>query len=117
MSTPMPLRASVQAGNLLFVSGQLGLVDGQLVEGATDQTDRALANFEAVVAAHGATLADVVKTTVFMSSMDHYLDMNASYARWFPTDPPARSAFAVQALPLGGLVEIEGVVLLPDDRA
>lgn len=116
MSTPFPLRASVRAGSLLFVSGQLGLVDGALVDGASDQTDRALANFEAVVREHGATLADVVKTTVFMSSMEHYADMNAVYGRWFPTDPPARSAFAVQELPLGGLVEIEGIVQLPETR-
>lgn len=113
MSNPYPLRASVAAGNLLFVSGQLGLVDGALVDGVLDQTDRALANFEAVVREHGATMADVVKTTIFMSSMDNYVDMNTAYASWFPTDPPARSAFAVQGLPLGGLVEIEGVVLLP----
>lgn len=116
MTTPFPLRASVRAGALVFVSGQLGVVDGALVDGAADQTDRALANFEAVVRGHGATMADVVKTTVFMSSMEHYADMNAVYGRWFPTDPPARSAFAVRELPLGALVEIEGIVSLPEDR-
>lgn len=112
MSNPYPLRPAVRVDNLLFVSGQLGLVDGQLVDGVAEQTDRALANFEAVVREHGATMADVVKTTVFMSSMDNYVAMNEVYARWFPESPPARSAFAVQALPLGGLVEIEGIVRL-----
>jgi 2-iminobutanoate/2-iminopropanoate deaminase len=90
-----------------------GLKDGGLTDGARAQTAQALANLRAVVESHGADLADVVKTNVFLVSMDDYAAMNEEYAKVFPDDSPARSAVAVHQLPLGALVEIEAWVHLP----
>jgi 2-iminobutanoate/2-iminopropanoate deaminase len=107
MSAPLPLRPGVAAGGWLAVSGQVGLKDGILAEGARAQTAQALANLRQVVESHGAGLADVVKTNVFLVSMDDYAVMNEEYAQVFGSEPPARSAVAVHQLPLGALVEIE----------
>jgi 2-iminobutanoate/2-iminopropanoate deaminase len=113
MTASLPFRAGVVAGGWLAVSGQVGLEDGVLVEGARAQTAQALAQLRAVVESHGAALADVVKTNVFLVSMDDYPAMNEEYAAVFGDAPPARSAVAVHQLPLGALVEIEAWVHLP----
>ena len=111
MSAPIPLRPAVAAGDWIAVSGQLGLKDGALVDGgAQAQAAQALANLKDVVEQHGATLADVVKTNVFLVTTDDYAAMNEEYAKVFAENPPARSAVAVHQLPLGGLVEIEAWV-------
>jgi 2-iminobutanoate/2-iminopropanoate deaminase len=114
MTSSLPFRPGVAAGGWLAVSGQVGLKDGELPEGARAQTAQALVNLRGVVESHGAGLADVVKTNVFLVSMNDYAAMNEEYARVFPSDPPARSAVAVHQLPLGALVEIEAWVHLPD---
>jgi 2-iminobutanoate/2-iminopropanoate deaminase len=114
MSAPLPFRPGVAAGGWLAVSGQVGLADGVLVEGARAQTAQALASLRRVVESHGAGLADVVKTNVFLVTMDDYAVMNDEYAKVFGSEPPARSAVAVHQLPLGALVEIEAWVHLPD---
>ena len=98
---------SARAGDLLFVSGQLGLLDGALVEGVEAQTKQALVNLQAVLADNGATIADVAKCTVFMTDIENFAAVNEVYASVFGEHRPARSAIAVKALPLGGLVEIE----------
>ncbi|WP_033288530.1 RidA family protein [Amycolatopsis jejuensis] len=109
MSAPLPLRRSVAAGNLVALSGQIGAVDGTLVEGGVAaQTRQALANLVAQLAEHGLTAADVIKTNVFLVSMDDFAAMNAEYALVFTQDFPARSAVAVRELPFGASVEIEG---------
>jgi 2-iminobutanoate/2-iminopropanoate deaminase len=115
MTASLPFRPGVAAGGWLAVSGQVGLEDGVLAEGARAQTAQALANLREIVEAHGAGLADVVKTNVFLVSMDDYAAMNEEYAAVFPDQPPARSAVAVHQLPLGALVEIEAWVHLPGD--
>jgi len=114
VSTPLPFRRGVAAGGWLAISGQVGLRDDVLVDGARAQTAQALANLRQVVESHGAGLADVVKTNVFLVSMDDYAAMNEEYAKVFTSEPPARSAVAVHQLPLGALVEIEAWVHLPD---
>jgi 2-iminobutanoate/2-iminopropanoate deaminase len=107
------------AGGLLFCSGQIPLdpATGVLVEGGiAAQTARVLDNVTAVLAAAGLTPADVVKTTVFLASMEDFAAMNEVYARYFGADgeaPPARSTVAVKDLPKGALVEIEVVAALP----
>lgn len=116
MTTPLPFRPGVPAGGWLAVSGQVGLSGGVLADGIRAQTAQALASLRAVVESHGATLRDVVKTNVFLVSMDDYAVMNEEYAKVFDTEPPARSAVAVHQLPLGALVEIEAWVHLPDHR-
>jgi 2-iminobutanoate/2-iminopropanoate deaminase len=112
MTEALPFRPGVLADGWLAVSGQVGLKDGELADGARAQTAQALANLREVVESHGGGLADVVKTNVFLVSMDDYAAMNEEYARVFPGDPPARSAVAVHQLPLGALVEIEAWVHL-----
>ncbi len=110
MSKPVgPYTPLVRAGDTLYVSGQLGLLDGALVEGIDAQVRQAVANIAALLDAEGATLSNVVKTTVLLDSIDDYAAMNTAYTESFGDHRPARAAFAVDALPLGGMVEIEAV--------
>ena len=106
-----PYSQAVLAGGFVFVSGQLGIdpSSGRLEEGVEAQADRALANLEAVLSAAGLSTRDVVKTTVLLSDMGDFARVNARYALHFAEPFPARAAFAVRALPLGALVEIEAV--------
>lgn len=116
-AAPKPIGPYVQAvaGNgLLFCSGQVGLdhTTGKLVEGdVAAQTRRALLNLAAVLSAGGASLRDVVKTTVFLLDMQDFAAMNEVYAEVFGESPPARSTVAVTALPAGARVEIEATAL------
>ena len=107
-----PYSQAVRSGDLVFCSGQIPLdpLTGQLVEGGIgSQTARVLANLAAVLAAADLKLANVVKTTVFLVSMDDFPAMNEVYALHFDEDPPARSTVAVAALPKGARVEIEAI--------
>lgn len=111
-----PYSQAVRAGGFIFVAGQIPLDPrtGQLVEGPVEvQARRALENLKAVLAAAGAQLSDVVKTTVFLRSMDDFARVNEVYAEYFPRPAPARSAVAVAQLPRGALVEIEAVAVDP----
>ncbi|SUZ59226.1 uncharacterized protein METZ01_LOCUS12080, partial [marine metagenome] len=101
--------ASYRAGDLLFVSGQVGIADGSLVEGVQNQTLQALNNVQAVLGQSDLTLEHVVKCTVFMTDIDNFAVVNATYAEVFGDHRPSRSAVAVKALPLGALVEIEAI--------
>ena len=104
------------AGNLVFTAGQLG-VDreaGKMVEGGIEaQTRQALINLQYVLEAAGTSLDNVVKCTVFLQDMGEFALMNGVYGEFFKENPPARSAFQVAALPLGGDVEIEAVAIIP----
>jgi 2-iminobutanoate/2-iminopropanoate deaminase len=101
-------RPVVRAGGWLAVSGQLGMVDDSLVHGGfRAEVDQALDNLEAVLAGEGATLADVVKTTVFVRHMGDYRSLNEAWTERFGSTPPARAAVAVSELPLHALVEID----------
>jgi len=96
------------------VSGQLGLVDGGLVHGGVaDEVAHALANLAALLGSEGATLASVVKTTVFLRHMSDYAVMNEAYVQAFGDHRPARSAVAVADLPLNAMVEIEAWAYSP----
>lgn len=111
-----PYSQAIRCGALLFCSGQIPLdpYGGDLVEGGIEaQTTRVLDNLTAVLAAAGATLGDVVKTTVFLASMDDFPAMNQVYATYFGEAPPARSTIGVAALPKGARVEIEAIAALP----
>ena len=91
-----------------MVSGQVGLRDGRLVpEGTAGQLRQAIENLRGLLEAEGASLADVVKTTVFLLHMRDFADMNAAYVEAFGDHRPARSAVAVVELPIGALVEVE----------
>lgn len=109
MTKPVgPYTPIVRAGEWLVCSGQVALRDGKLIEGDTAaQTTQAVANIQALLAQEGASLADVVKTTVFLADIADYAAMNEAYVAAFGDHRPARSAFAVAALPLGARVEVE----------
>jgi 2-iminobutanoate/2-iminopropanoate deaminase len=110
MPTPVgPYTPIVRAGEWLVVSGQLGLRDGTLVSGGCiGELRQAIANLGALLAGEGATLADVVKTTVFLRHLgSDYDQMNDTYVECFGDHRPARSAVGVAELPRGALVEIE----------
>lgn len=109
-----PYSHAVMAGDLAFLSGQLGVdpASGALVPGGIEaETRQALSNVASVLAELGLTVADVVKTTVFLRDINDFTRMNAVYAQVFASDCPARSAFQVAALPKGGAVEIETIAL------
>jgi 2-iminobutanoate/2-iminopropanoate deaminase len=116
---PAPVAAYSQAiasGDLLFCSGQIPIdpKTGEMVTGGIEaETEQVIANLKAVLAAAGATLGDVVKTTVYLSNFDDFAAMNAIYVRAFPTEPPARATVGVAALPRGAKVELEAIARLP----
>jgi 2-iminobutanoate/2-iminopropanoate deaminase len=116
---PAPVAAYSQAiasGDLVFCSGQIAIdpQTGQMVTGGVEaETEQVLANLKAVLAAAGATLADVVKTTVYLANFEDFAAMNAIYVRAFPTEPPARATVGVSALPRGAKVELEAIARLP----
>ena len=105
-----PYSQAIEAGGLVFVSGQIPVdpATGEIVSGGiADLTARCLNNAAAILKEAGLTLADVVKTTVFLADMADFAEMNAEYAKFFPAPAPARSAVAVKTLPTGVRVEIE----------
>ncbi len=109
MSKPVgPYTPIVRAGEWLIVSGQVGLADGAIVEGGVEaELRQALANMAALLEGEGASLNDVVKTTVFLTTMDDYAAMNEIYTAAFGDHRPARSAVAVAELPIGAAIEVE----------
>lgn len=108
-----PYVHAVKAGNFVFTSGQIGLIPetGVLVQGIAAQTEQVLKNLGAVLAEVGLTYTDVIKTTVFLDSMDDFAVVNEIYAKYFTEDAPARSCVEVAALPKEALVEIEVVAV------
>jgi len=111
-----PYSHAVVAGGLVFCSGQVHIdpASGSLVEGSIgEQTSRCLENLSIVCAAAGARLEDAVRVGIYVTDMGTFPEVNAAYAEYFPSEPPARSTIAVTALPLGARVEIDAVVALP----
>jgi reactive intermediate/imine deaminase len=113
MATPVgPYTPIVRADDWLVCSGQVGLADGRLVDGGVaSQVTQAIANIAALLEQEGASLTDVVKTTVFLVDIGDYAAMNEIYRTFFPKDPPARSTVAGSGLALGARVEIECIAL------
>ena len=113
-----PYSQAIRSGDLVFCSGQLGLdpATGELAEGVEAQAERSLRNLQAVLDAAGLSFADVVKTTIFLADIGDFAAVNAVYAGHMPDPPPARSTFAVAALPKAALVEIEMIARRPTDR-
>ena len=116
---PQPVSAysqAIQSGSLLFLAGQIPLdpATGKLVSGSiADETSRIFENLRAVLNAAGATLDNVVKTTVYLTNMGDFGEFNQVYASQFTKDPPARTTVTVVALPLSARVEIEAIAVLP----
>ncbi|WP_412928078.1 RidA family protein [Globicatella sp. PHS-GS-PNBC-21-1553] len=105
-----PYSQGIQTGNLFFLSGQLGLnpETGKMVEGGIEkQTHQVFKNIQAVLESEGLTLNNVVKVLVLLADINDFSAVNAIYGEYFNEPYPARSAFQVAALPLGGQIEIE----------
>jgi 2-iminobutanoate/2-iminopropanoate deaminase len=112
-----PYAHAVRAGGLLFCSGQIPLDPrtGELIGStAAEQAGRCLENLAAVCQAAGATLGDAVRLTVYTTDMSAFAEVNEVYSSFFESDPPARVAIGVAALPRGAKVEIDAVVALPE---
>ena len=110
-----PYSQAIVAAGMVFASGQIPLdsATGQVVEGDIGvMTRRVLMNLEAVLKAAGSSLAQTVKITVFLADMNDFQAMNAVFAEFFPTTPPARSTVEVARLPRDVRVEIDAIALL-----
>lgn len=107
-----PYSQAIQAGDFLYASGQIPLdpATGQLATGGIEeQARRSLENVKAVVEGAGFTMQQIIKTTVFITTMDNFAAVNGVYTEYFKETPPARSCVAVKELPKGALVEVEVV--------
>jgi 2-iminobutanoate/2-iminopropanoate deaminase len=110
-----PYSQAIVAGGLVFCSGMAGIdpTAGTIPDGIEAQTEQALLNLAAVLAAAGASIDDLVKTTIFYADVEDFGRLNDVYARHMPDPPPARSAPAHVRLPRGLLVSIEAIAVLP----
>lgn len=113
-NTPVsrPYSPAVEVGNMLYVSGQIALdpATGKLIEGGfEEQARQTLSNLKTVIEKAGYKLEDVVRCTVLLTDINNYAPMNRIYMEYFPSDPPARMAFAVRDLPMGALIEIDAI--------
>lgn len=110
-----PYSQAIVAGGLIFCSGMAGIdpASGAIPDGIEAQTEQALLNLAAVLAEAGASIDDVVKTTIFYADVDDFARLNAVYARHMPDPPPARSAPANVQLPHGLLVSIDAIAVRP----
>ncbi len=112
---------AVQVGRLVFISGQTGCdpASGALVEGLAAQTRRLFANIDAILAGAGCTNADLVAVTLKFIDLSFFREVDAIYVRWLPpwsdAPLPTTTAFVVDALPGGALVELDAVAALPGD--
>lgn len=109
-----PYSVAIESGGFVFCSGQTGIdpSTGELVSPELEaQTHQVLQNLKSVLESAGTSLDKVVKTTVFIRDMADFPKMNAIYAQYFSSNPPARSTIAVAGLPKGGVVEIEAIAI------
>ncbi|MBQ9389737.1 MAG: RidA family protein [Synergistaceae bacterium] len=106
-----PYSQAVQAGEFLYVSGQIPVdpETGEIPNDIASQAKRSLENLKAILEAAGYLLTDVVKTTVFSTDINDFAEVNAVYSEYFPKEAPARSFVAVKELPKGVKIEIEAV--------
>ncbi len=107
-----PYSQAIKVGNFIYTSGQIPInpKTGAMVEGGIkEQARQSMENVKAILEEAGVTMANVIKTTVFMADMNNFTDMNGVYSEFFTEPYPARSAVAVKTLPKGAMVEIEVV--------
>ena len=106
-----PYSQAIKSGDLVFVSGQLGLKPGdtEISGGVQEQTEQIFRNLRAILEAAGSSLDRIVKTTVFLTDLANFQGMNEIYAQHVGEDRPARSTVGIAALPSGALVEIEAI--------
>ena len=116
-NTGLPFSAAARVGNLLYLSGQMGIgPDVKPVPGGIEaETRKTMENIKAVLERHGSSLDRVIKATVMMADMAEWPAMNAVYVTYFTKHLPARSAFGASALALGGRVEIECIATVSEE--
>ncbi len=110
-----PYSQGISTGNLVFISGQLPIdpATGKLLEASIgEQTNLIMRNIEAVAQEAGTSLNNIVKTTIFLTDLSNFQEVNAAYGSFFTEAPPARATVQVTALPLGASVEIEAVAVV-----
>ena len=109
-----PYNQAIEINNMLFISGQIPILpkEGKIVSlTVSEQTEQIFSNIEAILKFAGYSFENVIKTTVFLTDMNHFAAMNEAYKKYFPNNCPARSTVAVKALPQGALVEIETIAV------
>ncbi len=109
-----PYSQAVQAGRFLFLSGQIPLdpSTGEMVEGGFQvQTQRVMDNLRGVLESQGLGMESIVKTTIFLTDMGNFSEVNEIYGSYFSEEPPARSTVEVSSLPRGAAIEIEAIAL------
>jgi 2-iminobutanoate/2-iminopropanoate deaminase len=114
-----PYSQAIRTEHMVFTAGQAGIdpATSELVKGGIEaETRQVLTNIKNVLEAADSKMNFVVKTTVFLKDMNDFAKMNAIYAEYFPTNPPARTTIAAAALPKGALVEIEAIAMLEPAR-
>lgn len=104
-----PYSMAVKTGNLIFLSGQIA-PDAEGSNLYESQTDKILSNIKGILESFDLSLENIVKTTIFLTDLSEFSNLNAVYGRYFPEKPPARSCVEVSLLPKGALVEIEAIV-------
>ncbi len=110
-----PYSQAISTGSLVFISGQLPIdpAMGKLLDGTISaRTQQVLRNLQAIAEEAGGDLAGIVKTTIFLTDLADFVEVNRAYAEYFPVAPPARSTVQVAALPLGSNIEIEAILLI-----
>lgn len=110
-----PYSQAVCSENMLFVSGQLAIdpSTGKLIDGdISDHTRKILGNIEEIVKKAGGSLENIIKTTIFLTDLSQFVEVNEAYGAFFTDNPPARSTVQVAALPLGAPIEIESIAVL-----
>ncbi len=103
---------AIETNGTLYISGQVPIdpTVGKIVsDNVVEQADQVMKNIGAILQEAGYTYSDVVKSTIFLSDIKYFAEVNQVYAKYYSVNPPARSAFAVKDLPLGALVEIETI--------
>ncbi len=109
-----PYSQAIEKNGILYISGQLAIdvKTQKLVEGGIrEQTEQVMKNIGLILAEAGYTFADVVKSTVLLKDLGHFAEMNEIYGKFYTESPPARAAYEVSRLPLGGLIEIETIAI------
>ncbi|ACL20491.1 RidA family protein [Desulfitobacterium hafniense] len=109
-----PYSQGIQAGNLIFTSGQLPLnpTTGELTSDIRSATKQSLENVKNILESAGSSMDKIVKTLIFLKDMNDFAEMNEVYGSYFPTNPPARSAVQVARLPKDAIIEIEAIALV-----
>lgn len=108
-----PYSTAVEAGGFIFISGQLPVnpVTGEILMDVKEATRQTLTNLQALLEENGLSLKNIVKTTIFLKNMGDFAAVNEIYAKFFPSEPPARSTIEVAALPKGAPLEVEAIAL------